>query len=64
MHMPLLLLLLLPGEVLRGMKQFAASCHDRDQLMSAAFNSIGGLPRARIVKIQKAEEKRVRVTSC
>ncbi|WIA37952.1 hypothetical protein OEZ86_001329 [Tetradesmus obliquus] len=56
---PLLMQLDNAGEVLRGMKQFAAGCHDRDQLMSAAFNSIGGLPRARIAKIQKAEEKRV-----
>jgi hypothetical protein len=42
------------------MKQFAAGCHDRDQLMAAAFKAIGGLPRALIAKIQKAEEKRVR----
>jgi hypothetical protein len=48
------------GEVLRSMKQFAAGCHDRDELMAAAFKGIGGLPRARIAKIQKAEEKRVR----
>lgn len=56
----LLLLLLLPGEVLRSMKQFAAGCHNRDQLMAVAFNGIGGLPRARIAKLQKAEAKRVR----
>jgi hypothetical protein len=55
-----LLLLWLAGEVLRSMKQFAAGCQDRDELMAAAFNGIGGLPRARIAKIQKAQEKRVR----
>ncbi|KAF6248400.1 rab-GTPase-TBC domain-containing protein [Scenedesmus sp. NREL 46B-D3] len=47
------------GEVLRSMKQFAAGCHDRGELMATAFNGIGGLPRARIAKIQEAEEKRV-----
>jgi hypothetical protein len=58
--LPVLPLLWLSGEVLRSMKQFAAGCHDREELMAAAFRGIGGLPRARIARIQKAEEKRVR----
>lgn len=47
------------GEVLHCVKTYVSSYHDRDQLLAAAFKGIGGLPRARIAKLQQAEAAKV-----
>jgi hypothetical protein len=51
---------LLAGEMLRCLKLYASGLHQRDELMATAFKGIGGLPHAKLEKLQAAEAKKVR----
>jgi hypothetical protein len=48
------------GEILHCLKSFAGGVHARDALMDTAFKGIGGLPGAKVAKLQAAEAHKVR----
>jgi hypothetical protein len=52
------------GEILHCLKSFAGGVHQRDSLMELAFKGIGGLPGAKVAKLQAAEATKVGQASC
>lgn len=56
---PRLLKLDNPGEILHCLKSCAGGVHARDALMDTAFKGIGGLPGAKVAKLQAAEAHKV-----